>query len=101
MATQRAGNSLSTGLLQIPGAPRRLTQYLFESVIKPVALYGVELFTFDVHQVVRFQKLQAGFWRRMLKIRGCAPSDFTTELMALDVSQLSGGCVELDSSSGP
>jgi hypothetical protein len=83
-ATLRAGSSLNAGLVQIPGAPHRLAQYLFQSLVKPVALYGVELFTIDAVVVVRFKSLQTRFWRRMLRIGGRAPQDVTAELMGID-----------------
>ena len=79
----RAGHSLITGLMRIPAAPHRLSQHLFDSLVKPVALYGVELFTLGVADDVQFRTLQISLWRCILKIGGRSPQDVTTELMGV------------------
>lgn len=80
-ATQHASNMLVTGLLRIPCATHSFVQYLWQTLVAPVAVYGVELFTWDQEDIARFRALQIKIWRRLLQLGARAPNDITETLM--------------------
>ena len=63
--------------------PTILHRTSFQSLVTPVAIYAVELFTIGAKNVVRFKVLQTRFWRRMLRIGDRAPQDVRAELMGI------------------
>jgi hypothetical protein len=82
-ATERAGNTLVNGLQRLPAHAHSFVQYLWQALVLPVALYGVELFTWTDADQSRFATLQRKFWRRLLKLGGRAPNDVTEVLMGV------------------
>ena len=76
-ATQNAGNMLLTGQFRIPSASHGFLQYLWQSLVFPVATYGMELFAWDSDDAAMFQKVQVSLWRRLLGIGARAPAHTT------------------------
>jgi len=82
-AFERAGNGLINGLRRIPAHTHSFVQYLWQALVLPVALYGVELFAWAEKDQSRFMSLQRGLGRRLLKLGGRAPNDVTDHLLGV------------------
>jgi hypothetical protein len=80
-AFNRSAHLLLAGLSRIPAFPHSFVTYLWTSLVKPVANYGMELFAFPRPTVESFRAQERKFWRILLRVGGRAPNAAIQVLM--------------------
>jgi len=83
-AFQRAIAMLLSGLLKLPACSHSFMCFLWQSLVVPVACYGLELFTWSDAELGLFQTHQTWAWRRLLQVGGRAPVDNLSPFLRLD-----------------
>jgi len=83
-AFRRAIVLLLAGLSKLPAHSFEFMRFLWSSMVSPVAVYGMELFTWTDSDVAALNSHQAWGWRKLLRVGGRAPLDSVQVLLGFD-----------------
>ena len=87
-ALGRAIGLLTSGLLRLPGGSHEFALYLWQTLVAPVATYGMELFAWSESDCANIRKVQLQGLRKVSFLGGRAPGDITRALAGVQCCTL-------------
>ena len=83
-AFSRAVGAFWAGTAKIPAVSFDFLNYLWRTLVAPVAAYGADVYAWNEEDAEHFLKCQRQAWRRMLQVGGRAPIDIVSSLLPVD-----------------
>ena len=79
----RSCNLLWAGLSRLPSYPHSFVKFFWQSLVAPVAAYGMEQFHWSEADVAHIIKTEVRAWRRLLRVGGRAPVDAVSVMLRI------------------